>query len=505
MSKITQEQREHGLKLSLKFYRDEIAFGDAVEQLTRTGMKRGSAQDFVRYIKEYMQIDHTPTRTMSLATQSLFLEGVLEHLGEKALEQWAVNDRKHFDYYEGIQNGNVVGRRKNLEKFIKEHLHTVMVIPKVDTKLNNHIDPYLFNQYFNAFKTFVEKKSNVTFESFISNPYTEEQEGYKNQLFINARSKLSIVHWTQRDIGTGEILLALISAIELENNNLVEWRNKYGEDKRPHHGLYIATQKQISIYEQKIFDFYHSKMEDGDFFTWFISEFGRQYALVAYVFFLKDKSKYMPIAPTTFDKAFEALNVDFKTNQKAAWENYTHYNSLLGEVKNLLESTLNTDVQLLEAHSFLWMIIKQMREVEIVSTDASSYIKTEEKYKEAVIKSRIGQGQFRNNLITYWNTCAVTATSLIEMLIASHIKPWSECKYQEAIDPFNGLLLTPTLDKAFDLGYISFQDNGLIMISKELSDVDLINLSIDKESNIVNLDTKHHFYLQYHRENIFKQ
>lgn len=123
MSKITPEQRQKGFELSLAFYRNKISFSEAVEQLTSTGMKRGSAQDYIRYIKEYMQINHTPTRTMSEDTQTLFMKGVLEHLGKDALEQWAINDRKHFDYYEGVKNGRVVGRRENLEKFLKEHLN----------------------------------------------------------------------------------------------------------------------------------------------------------------------------------------------------------------------------------------------------------------------------------------------------------------------------------------------------------------------------------------------
>ena len=63
--------------------------------------------------------------------------------------------------------------------------------------------------------------------------------------------------------------------------------------------------------------------------------------------------------------------------------------------------------------------------------------------------------------------------------------------------------MTPTLDKAFDLGYISFDDNGMMIISKELSDADMQSLSITKESKITNLDERHYPYLKYHREVIF--
>ncbi len=503
MSKITQEQRERGFELSLKFYRNEIAFGDAVEQLTRTDMERGSAQDYVRYIKEYMQVDHTPTRTMSKATQTLFMKGVLKHLGSKGLTQWAINDRKHFDYYEGLGNSRVIGRRENLEQFMKEHATTKMSeksIPKTQ-----HVDEYLFYQYYQQFRKFVEHKSNMVFNSFVSNSYTEEQEGYKNQLFLDARSNLNFGKWVKSDVGSGSILHSVISAIEIKENNLLDWGNRYGEEQRPHHKLYIAPSHDVQIYEQHFYDFFNSLESDEDFFNWLISEFGKKYPFIAYLFFIKDRSKYMPIKPNIYDEVFEEFNIDFKTSGSASWENYQQYNNLINEVKVLLESELDTDVQLLEAHSFLWIIARQMKENGIVVTDQTEYKEASEKYRESVVKSRIGQGQYRNDLLAYWQGCAVTGVKVKEMLIASHSKPWKDCKdSREAIDKFNGFLLIPTLDKAFDKGYISFTNKGNIIISTMLSSNDTKALGINDSMKINGLVEEHLVYLKYHRENIFK-
>ena len=36
-----------------------------------------------------------------------------------------------------------------------------------------HINPYLFQRQFEAFKAFIEEKSGVAFVSFASNPFTE--------------------------------------------------------------------------------------------------------------------------------------------------------------------------------------------------------------------------------------------------------------------------------------------------------------------------------------------
>ena len=62
------------------------------------------------------------------------------------------------------------------------------------------------------------------------------------------------------------------------------------------------------------------------------------------------------------------------------------------------------------------------------------------------------------------------------MLVASHIKPWRDSNNQERLDKFNGLLLLANLDKAFDLGFISFADTGLVMISCQLEAPEVLGL-----------------------------
>ena len=55
----------------------------------------------------------------------------------------------------------------------------------------------------------------------------------------------------------------------------------------------------------------------------------------------------------------------------------------------------------------------------------------------------------------YWDSkCAVTGLAIPELLKASHIKPWKDSTDEERLDIFNGLLLAPHLDAAFDRGFI---------------------------------------------------
>jgi predicted restriction endonuclease len=122
--------------------------------------------------------------------------------------------------------------------------------------------------------------------------------------------------------------------------------------------------------------------------------------------------------------------------------------------------------------------------------------------KAMMVNTRIGQGKFREDLIAYWQGCAITRYQNHSFLIASHIKPWSKSDNVERLDPFNGLLLLANIDKAFDLGYVSFNDKGSILISEYLEDYK--TLGIDKDMKVL-LSRKHQDYLAYHRENQYRQ
>lgn len=141
----------------------------------------------------------------------------------------------------------------------------------------------------------------------------------------------------------------------------------------------------------------------------------------------------------------------------------------------------------------------ELDSVEVIENN-SNFNETESK---AFIKIRIGQSSFRDYLKKHWGGCAVTGCTLIETLVASHIKPWHQCKNepQHRLNKFNGLLLTPNLDKLFDLGLISFENNGKIIISSKVSSEDYVFLGVNANMRLRNLlQDEHHPFLQYHRK-----
>lgn len=123
--------------------------------------------------------------------------------------------------------------------------------------------------------------------------------------------------------------------------------------------------------------------------------------------------------------------------------------------------------------------------------------------QESVVKSRIGQGIFRDGLIKLWGGCSVTGLSNLSLLRASHVKPWRDCSNHERLDPMNGLLLHPALDHLFDAGFITFDDGGNIRISGRLSESDIEILHISRDWKLRKIPDGLAKYLSYHREKVF--
>lgn len=120
-----------------------------------------------------------------------------------------------------------------------------------------------------------------------------------------------------------------------------------------------------------------------------------------------------------------------------------------------------------------------------------------------IIQSRVGQGLFRNKLIEYWQGCSISGCSLLPVLVASHIKPWAASNDIQRLDPYNGLLLQPNIDKLFDKGYITFDVQGNILCSSFLDKNDRNILGINGNMHLRKIDDMHKQYLVYHQNNCF--
>jgi hypothetical protein len=142
-------------------------------------------------------------------------------------------------------------------------------------------------------------------------------------------------------------------------------------------------------------------------------------------------------------------------------------------------------------------------ELESIVTITPEQIAVTETEKEQVIKSRIGQSTFKKELINIERKCRLCGVSDERFLVASHIKPWSKSNNQERLDVNNGLLLCPNHDSLFDKGFISFDEDGIIMISERLGETTKVFININ-ETMSIRMNRGQKQYMKWHRENMFK-
>ena len=143
-------------------------------------------------------------------------------------------------------------------------------------------------------------------------------------------------------------------------------------------------------------------------------------------------------------------------------------------------------------------IFKEVRE------HAAEYKALSNTEQEQIVVSRLGQGYFRRNVIRLWGSCSVTGLQNISLLRASHIKPWKDSNNNERLNPFNGLLLTPDYDFLFDKGYISFRNNGSVLISQRLDSFASKTFDVDDSMHLRKDFSENKEYLEYHRSVVFR-
>jgi hypothetical protein len=123
--------------------------------------------------------------------------------------------------------------------------------------------------------------------------------------------------------------------------------------------------------------------------------------------------------------------------------------------------------------------------------------------RTALIDARLGQGRFRRELLRRWNhACAVTGCRVAAMLRASHCKPWRDSNNAERLDSHNGLILTANLDALFDVGLISFDEGGMMVVANVISPDERKTLGIPARL-LRRPGAKLGAYLRFHRENVF--
>lgn len=148
------------------------------------------------------------------------------------------------------------------------------------------------------------------------------------------------------------------------------------------------------------------------------------------------------------------------------------------------------------------VIAQADQDVEDVLRQDQTLVPTE---RQQLVLARRGQGIFRERVLALEPSCRVTRISNPHLLVASHIKPWRSCKdSHERLNGANGLMLAPHIDWLFDRGFITFTDDGNLLISWLLRQEDRAALHIPSSlltATAFNSDQT--IFLEYHRTSIF--
>lgn len=201
----------------------------------------------------------------------------------------------------------------------------------------------------------------------------------------------------------------------------------------------------------------------------------------------------------SFDPTLKARGIKGASNasklDKAIWDEfYSNWNDALLNSESLFAQKKNSTVE-------------KINKIDIENLPQDG------KEKERLIKVRVNQSIFRTIVLaTYNQQCCITGIQQKDLLIASHIVPWSKDE-NNRLNPMNGLCLNALHDKAFDSGLIGIRpDDYSIVLSNELKHKNKENALF--EANFMAFENKQIIlpdkflpqpeFLDYHFSNIFR-
>jgi putative restriction endonuclease len=200
----------------------------------------------------------------------------------------------------------------------------------------------------------------------------------------------------------------------------------------------------------------------------------------------------------SFDPTLQERGIKGASNasklDKLIWDEfYNNWEDALLESEALMAKKQNTTVE-------------EMNGVDVTA------VPLEGKEKMRLVKARVNQNIFRKMVLaTYNSKCCITGISVPELLVASHIVPWSKDE-RNRLNPMNGLCLNALHDKAFDAGLITIDASTYkIRVSSALrTNKSIALLKSLFEINDVEIKLPDKFlpdrqFLSYHNGNLFRQ
>jgi putative restriction endonuclease len=205
--------------------------------------------------------------------------------------------------------------------------------------------------------------------------------------------------------------------------------------------------------------------------------------------------QYLPLIAPLLPQRISPIRLDGNGNQGVY---LTSISDVLGRVlEDLVGVEINTAIHAETAMPSAM----EIAEIQRIESDLS----LRETQRSQLVQARVGQGLFRALVLSSQQTCRVTGVSDHRVLRASHIKPWRLSSNDERLDPDNGLLLSPHVDALFDQELISFEEDGRIVVRKDLSIDVLERWRIDPRTEVGRFRPRQAAYLELHRASLHRR
>ena len=167
----------------------------------------------------------------------------------------------------------------------------------------------------------------------------KDEEGYKKEIYKKIRG----------DLFTSESY-SKVMIQSLPGGNLVN---------------HFQAHKIVTEFQDKGTEEFENALErlfDGNdekyAFDEIVNVIGARFDVIAFLFFLKDCDRFLPIRSRLFDERLSLLGVKSELSRNCTWEKYNQFNAWIDEIKEYLSANINSDITLLDAHSFVWALPK---------------------------------------------------------------------------------------------------------------------------------------------------
>jgi len=190
----------------------------------------------------------------------------------------------------------------------------------------------------------------------------DEEEGYKRDVWKNARAALQLDSWSEHRNDSKYICDRAIDAINQCGNLLATPNSQYAwhEEEGTYEKAIVAILENKEKVASALYDLFSTEHLDNDgvLFDQLAAALRKIYdgfSFVAYFFFLKNQDAYAPVRRKRMTQHLKLLDTDSSIMDTCNWGNYCEYLADLKEIKDYLNEK-GHNATLLDAQSFLWML-----------------------------------------------------------------------------------------------------------------------------------------------------